>query len=226
MNETAIIKICGLTQVADAVLATELGATAIGLNFDKRSKRHVAVEVARSIVREVPGHVLVAGVFVDLSAEEIAAIAHVVNLRWLQLHFEATPALAIDLERRDFRVLRCFGWNGIATLRIARQFVDQCDALQGKSVARWLLLDAPPGALPGGTGCTWNWQELADAALPGPWILAGGLSPENVANAIAVGRPTGVDVASGVESEPGKKDAGKLREFIQNARAAFANSAS
>ncbi len=201
---TVRVKICGVTRLEDALAAVRFGADAIGFNFWPGSKRFVAPAVAREIVRRLPPLVTSVGVFVDPSHDEAVAAAAIAGVQVLQLHGAETPAFC-----RAFQlpVLKAVPVGGPEALAAA-------DAFAGLS---GLLLDAPtPGH--GGSGQPCHWPTARTLAGRGPVLLAGGLHPGNVAEAIAAVRPWGVDVASGVESSPGVKDHDRLARFITAAK--------
>jgi phosphoribosylanthranilate isomerase len=204
------IKICGVMTPADAVFAAECGADAVGLNFYPGSRRFVTEEQAEAIVHELPASVV--GVFVDHSN---AGMSRLVSR--LSLH-------AVQSYRDAFRDAHA---GYIAAFRVAdeqalRQIRESVAAVGDGRTPDAVLLDSHvPGEM-GGTGHRAPWELIAAGRLGVPVILAGGLTPDNVAEAIRTVRPAGVDVASGVESAPGKKDPGKVRAFIQAAREAAA----
>lgn len=209
------IKICGITRPQDAVAAADAGANAIGLVF-ARSPRRVTVRQARAIVAALPPFVSVVGVFADTRPATILRAAAVVGFSEVQLHGDETP----DILRRlpTIRVLKA--------LRVRdRTFVDQLLTF-AQAGATGIVLDAFSSEARGGTGKRFDWDLLAglDAALPRrnlpPLILAGGLTPDNVKSGIRRTRPWGVDVSSGVESEPGIKSPEKLARFIAAVREA------
>ena len=207
------VKICGITRAEDAIAAARAGADAIGLNFWPGTPRCVSFEQARSIVAALPAFVSVVGLFVDPTAEAVRAALNAVPLDLLQFHGE---------ERADF--CANFGRPYIKAVPV-RPGIDllQYAALYGD--ARGLLLDAfQPGGLPGGTGTTFDWNQVP-GSLPRPVILSGGLTPQNVAAAIRAVRPWAVDVSSGVEvtGDDGKpkrgiKSAQKIGAFIREVR--------
>lgn len=202
------VKICGVTRIVDARLAVELGAELIGLNFWPGSKRHVSPEDAAAIAsgaREA-GNVQIVGVFVDPTDDEIAAASEAARLDWLQLHGDESAERVEALGPSAFKAVPVS----------AAADVEAALAMPGELI----LLDARvPGH--GGAGVSFDWSFAAPMAASGRrWFLAGGLSPDNVAAAIAACRPTGVDVASGVESAPGIKSPDKMRAFIERARGA------
>ena len=212
------VKICGITTVDDAVGAAKAGADAIGLNFWPQSKRRVSVDTVREISAQVRDVVRV-GVFVNATADEITRTADTVGLDWIQLHGDEPAELLAQLpsQLKVMRAFRC-GTDG---LKSASRFLSECRNLE--RVPDAALVDTDAGAEYGGTGRIANWSQIvSERGRLGavPMILAGGLTPQNVAEAIAATRPDGVDVASGVESRPGVKDAKLVREFIDAARLA------
>jgi phosphoribosylanthranilate isomerase len=251
------VKICGITNVEDAIVAVEAGADAIGLNFYEGSPRLVGVDRAREICDAVSNRVLRVGVFVNASREEIERIMVTVGLDAIQLHGDEPAAdvayfsqlmraplseaegvlvreyAATADERRaekfrrlmehskPTRVIRARRIDDRGVTAISEDLVD-CSFHGGRPAA--VLVDAATPGRYGGTGETVSWVGLVDhyrwlngASL----ILAGGLRPENVAEAILLVKPHGVDVASGVESAPGKKDPAKVGDFVMAARTAF-----
>ena len=207
------IKICGITSSTDAHIAADAGADAIGLNFFRKSRRFVEPEIARTIVTTLPASVVKVGVFVNHSATEIEEITTHVGLDAIQLHGDEPPQLVAQLPShlRIIRAHRC-GKDGLAPLA---QFL--VDARANGRAPDAVLVDADAGAEFGGTGHVADWSRITSerGLLDGlPLILAGGLKPENVNAAIATVRPNGVDVASGVEREPGSKDQKLVAQFI------------
>ncbi len=197
------VKICGITRTEDALLAARLGADALGFNFWPRSKRYLAPAAARAIVRRLPPYVTAVGVFVDPSREELLRAIEASGVTAVQLHGDEPPELCASLPVPAVKAIRVADAHALALL--------------ASYEVSGFLLDAPgPGY--GGTGETFDWSIAVEAAASVPVVLAGGLTPENVAEAIRVVRPWGVDVASGVESSPGVKDEDKLRRFIAAAR--------
>jgi phosphoribosylanthranilate isomerase len=216
-----LVKICGVTSPADAVAAVRAGADAVGVNFFAPSPRCVSVEKAREIVEAVEafGDALVFGVFVDQSVPEMERILDYLGGMGVQLHGDQPPAAAARFRPRP--VLRAFRFRGPETMQEIEVFLDGCSALNSGPIG--LLLDAYDPIAPGGTGKTLDWTSLAGGLGPDvPWVLAGGLTPMNVGEAVAACRPWGVDVAGGVESSPGLKDREKIEKFVQAVRAADA----
>jgi phosphoribosylanthranilate isomerase len=196
------LKICGLTTEADAVQAAAAGATALGVVFAPSSPRCVSADRARDIVEAVPASVPVVGVFVNAPLEEIVAVVAHTGIRIVQLHGDEPQQYAAALK--------------MPLLRAAGVEV----ALDAWPTAT-LLLDAVSGAERGGTGRRVDWPRAAEIARRRKTVLAGGLTPDNVAEAIAIVRPFGVDVSSGVEASPGRKDRDKVSRFLENARTAL-----
>ena len=200
-------KICGITRIEDALLAAEAGADAIGLVFYDKSPRAVDVRQARAILAALPPFVTSVGLFVNASRCFIGEVLDAVPLDLLQFHGDETPEQCEGHGRPWFKALRVRPGDDLRAE--AARF----------SGARAILLDAYVPGVPGGTGERFDWK-LIPADLPRPLILAGGLTPDNVAEAIASVRPYGVDVSGGVEASRGIKDAAKVAAFIQRVREA------
>lgn len=200
------IKICGITNLDDALAAVEYGADALGFVFFKGSPRYVAPEDAGRITSALPPFVTTVGVFVDESQEDVIDIMERARLDIVQFHGEEPP------EQCEVPGLRA-----IKALRVRE--LDDLASLPGYRVSAYLLDTYVPGA-PGGTGVSFNWDIAVQARRYGNIILAGGLIPDNVAEAVSHVRPYAVDVSSGVEAQKGRKDHEKLRLFIQRARQA------
>ncbi|APV51613.1 N-(5'-phosphoribosyl)anthranilate isomerase [Betaproteobacteria bacterium GR16-43] len=197
------IKICGLRDPAHARLAAAEGADAIGLVFHPASPRFVAVEEAARVVVELPPFVMAVGLFVDTPEAEIRAVLARVRLDLLQFHGDETPA---ECERYGVPYLRAVRMEeGVDLVEYAHRF----------SRAKALLLDAHVPGVPGGTGQRFDWGRIP-RELPIPFVLSGGLDPENVSQAIRETRPWAVDVSSGVESQRGMKDPAKITAFIRS----------
>lgn len=217
------IKICGVTNVDDANTAIEAGADAIGLNFYRGSKRFIRAESARPIVETIGDQAQPVGVFVNMHAREICDVCRDSFINMVQLHGEIRPnryQLAVGLSDSKISIIRAhsFGASGMAGL-YRDMFDDSGDAADA------LLVDAEVSGMYGGTGKTVDWYALVNFEKSigrMPLILAGGLTPENVAEAIRIVRPFGVDVASGVEREPGIKDPALITRFVSSAKEAFA----
>jgi phosphoribosylanthranilate isomerase len=197
------VKICGITNSGDALLAAELGAHALGFIFYKKSPRSVTPDKARRIIGQLPPFVATVGVFVDEDAAAVREIASLAGLDWVQLHGRESPDYCCSLGRRVIKGFRVKG----------EEIYAQLTEYQGAAQA--FLLDAYKPGKPGGTGETFNWEIARQVKKCGPIILAGGLNPDNVAEAIRIAQPAAVDAASGVEAAPGKKDPEKLRAFFE-----------
>jgi phosphoribosylanthranilate isomerase len=203
------VKICGVTSVQDALVCVDAGADAIGLNFYVGSPRCVGAQVAREIVAAVSAAAgssapLLVGVFVDASYDEIARLQAEVGFRCVQLHGDEPPALLERFLPHAYKALRVRGASAI----------DEAARFGGEHV----LLDAYVPGVAGGTGASFDWRIAAQLASQRKVTLAGGLQPANVAAAVAAVQPFCVDVASGVESAPGKKDHALVRAFVANAK--------
>ncbi len=209
------IKICGVTTPADARRAAELGADAVGLNFYPPSSRCITEETARAILRELPPFCEPVGLFVNEPLTRACqALARLGGVRLLQWHGDA-PEVA---DVRPFRLVPAFAVRDAASLIAIDLYLGKCREW-GTSPAA-ILLDAHAPGQYGGTGRVAPWHLLADYRPGVPVILAGGLTPDNVAEAVRLVRPFAVDVAGGVEAAPGQKDPEKMRRFIDIARAA------
>lgn len=203
------VKICGITRVEDALAAAVFGADAIGLVFSEASPRCVSAKQARTIAAALPPFVSVVGLFVDAPADHIRELLGQAPIDLLQFHGRETP-----------EECRQFGRPYIKAVRMVPD-VDIAAEARRYAQAAGLLLDAYDPQLAGGTGATFDWTRVPPD-LGKPVILAGGLTPGNVARAIQAVRPYAVDVSSGVEQGKGIKDAAKIAAFIQNVNEAHA----
>lgn len=209
-------KICGLNDAAAVAAAVDSGAEYIGLMFYPASPRAVSPADAAALLAPVSGRVQAVGVFVDPDDADIEAVLSHVALDMLQLHGKETPGRIAEIRER-------FGLPVIKAIRIAgRDDLDQAAAYD--AVADMLLFDAKApkdmkNALPGGNGLTFDWRLLAERAFGGPWMLSGGLDAGNVREAVEIARPPAVDVSSGVEFEPGRKDPAAIKAFLDAAKA-------
>lgn len=199
-----LVKICGVTSIADASVAADAGADMIGLIFYPPSPRYVTPEQAGAIVASLPADLPVVGVFVNESFETIAQVARQSGISRVQLHGDESP----DLCRR-------LPWRCIKTFRFTEQV--QPEMMPDYPVDAFLI-EGFHGELYGGGGVKADWQRVASLHGYGRIILAGGLTPDNVQEAIGIVQPYAVDVCSGVEATPGTKDAAKVRAFVKNAR--------
>ncbi len=201
------VKICGITNYPDARLALDHGVWAIGFIFYPPSPRYIPQERAHAILQKLPEDTLSVGVYVDAPLSAIRHGVDHVGLKGIQLHGCEPPWYARDIPARH--VLKAF--------RVQRGFqLSQIDAYAGYTI----LLDAYREDAPGGTGATFDWNIAREAQKRVPIILAGGLTPENIEEAVQVVRPAGVDVATGVEARPGQKDPEKIRRLFEALRRA------
>jgi len=199
------VKICGTTRPEDALAAARAGAHAIGLVFYAKSPRHVTPARAAEIIRVLPPFVTTVGLFVDATAEGVRAALAEAPVGLLQFHGDETPEFCRQFKRPYVKAVRVKA--GVDLLQYAQDYHD----------AKALLLDAYVEGLHGGSGAAFDWS-LIPRGLPLPVILSGGLTPENVADAVRRVRPSAVDVSSGVESAKGIKDAQKIAAFIKGVR--------
>ena len=210
---TTRVKICGLREPEHVVVAAEAGAAYIGLVFFEKSPRHVSIAEARNLALEVPPGVAKVALVVNASDEDLGAILDRVPLDMLQLHGRETPARVAEIRARfGLPVMKALGVAEASDLAVLPDY---------EAVADQILLDAkaPKGAaLPGGNGLAFDWRLVAGQVFEKPWMLAGGLTPDNVAEAIARTGARQVDVSSGVESAPGIKDPALIRAFIAAAQ--------
>jgi phosphoribosylanthranilate isomerase len=202
------VKICGITNIEDAHAAVDAGAHALGFVFHRKSPRCVEPEAAKRVIAALPPFVLAVGVFVNEDAKRVRDIMDACGLSMAQLHGDETAAYCESLGRPVLRALRL---RGPADLLAMAEY-------RGRAVVRGFLVDAYSDSAYGGTGHVADWTLAAEAAKAVPVVLAGGLTAGNVADAIRRVRPYGVDVSSGVEREPGKKDHAKVAAFIEAAR--------
>jgi phosphoribosylanthranilate isomerase len=204
------VKICGVTRLGDAELAVELGAWAIGLNHWERSPRRVDPGRAAEIGQAMKRRCEVAGVFVNPTLDEVAEAVENEDLTMVQLHGEEGPSFCDEVARRTgAKVIKALRVRSAADVKAAESFRTD-----------FHMFDAHQAGTPGGTGESFDWELAASRRSKVPLILAGGLRPENIAEAISVVRPFAVDVASGVESEPGIKDAALLEALFEAVRGA------
>lgn len=199
------IKICGITNLDDALAAAELGADALGFNFFRESPRYVSPEKAAEIIYQLPPFTTAVGVFVNETEDRVREIQKV-GITVLQFHGDETPEFC---ERFEGRVMKAFQIKDAESLHSIVHYPVSA-----------VLLDAHKEGLRGGTGTTFDWNLAKQVASAKRVVLAGGLTPENVAQAIKTVRPYAVDVAGGVEKGKGIKDFEKMKKFIQEARKA------
>jgi len=201
------IKICGITNLADGLAAVDAGADALGFNFYQPSPRYIAPSAAREIVEQLPAEVLTVGVFVNEGPQTVMSIANEAGIKALQLHGDESPQYCRDLGS-DFYVVK--------TLGVSDTF--DANQLQAYSVDA-IMLDTKDNRLHGGTGRVFDWSVARAASQLVPQLyLAGGLSPENVAEAVASVRPYAVDACSALEDRPGIKNHERMRAFVETVR--------
>ncbi len=201
------VKICGITAVEDALACAAWGADAVGLVFYPKSPRFVTADQAARIASVLPSHVARVGVFVNESFDTLTKTAAACGLSAVQLHGKESPALVQRLRENDVFVVKCLYVNGVPGIDAA-----------GAYNAPAFLVECSSGKLPGGNAKTWDWSAARAFAQNHPTIIAGGLDPQNITQAIGRAAPDAVDVSSGVESAPGRKDTKKVRDFIYAVR--------
>lgn len=204
------VKICGMTNIEDAVAAIEAKADAIGFVF-AASPRQVTPEAARLIVKALPSGVETVGVFVNSTADEMLAVAARVGLSAIQLHGDEPPSVVQQVYDKGFKIIKAFRVADRDDLVAAMSYLNECsvDAC---------LVDARVDGAYGGTGKVAPWDMIGTArGALWPLMLGGGLNPQNVAEAIRAVQPYGVEASSGIESEPGRKDHQAMRQFIEKA---------
>lgn len=204
LQQDLFVKICGITNLEDARFAASVGANAVGFVFHKGSDRYVSPDRVRAISDRLPQHLTKVGVFVNADRKTIIETARAAGLSAVQLVGDEGPD---DLYGFEWSVIKVFRMRPGADVDSLKPFV--VDAI---------LLDAYKEGAYGGTGKTFDWNLALQAKQYGRIILAGGLTPDNVGAAVRFVRPYGVDVSSGVEARPGKKDPGLVREFLAQAR--------
>jgi phosphoribosylanthranilate isomerase len=201
------VKVCGMTSLAEAEHAASLGAWAIGMIHHPESPRYVQPETAEEIGAALKRRCEIAGVFVNSPLEEVIEAAERENLTLLQFHGEEGPSFCVEARRRTgAEVIKAMRVTSAADVQAAEAFRTD-----------FHLFDAYWHGIHGGTGKSFDWDLVAKRRSKVPMILAGGLTPENVADAIALVKPFAVDVVSGVEAEPGRKDLAKVEAFLQAA---------
>ncbi|HET6973971.1 MAG TPA: phosphoribosylanthranilate isomerase [Pyrinomonadaceae bacterium] len=201
-----VVKICGITNLDDALAAVAAGADALGFNFYKPSPRYITPQDAREIVEQLPVTVLTVGVFVNEESEDVRKIAKEVDLRALQLHGDESPEYCRKLA--DYFVIKTFAVSDTFDIQAAHEYKVEA-----------IMLDTKHNNLRGGTGRVFDWSIAQEAAKTIPKLfLAGGLSPKNVKNAVEIVRPFAVDACSALEDTPGKKNHERMRVFINTVR--------
>ena len=204
------VKICGITNLRDALAAAEAGADALGFNFWKGSPRYISPSAARKIIHRLPPLVVPVGLFVNERNSTVAKVVKDLGLKTVQLHGDETPGAVRALARRGITVIKALALGDGFKLSELNRFSD----------AEMFLLDAAVAGKRGGTGKLADWGRARQSARYVNIFLAGGLTSSNVVRAVKTVRPFGVDVSSGVERRPGIKSVTKMREFIRRAKAA------
>lgn len=204
------VKICGITNAPDALWVVNLGADMMGLNFYAQSPRKVSVKHAKELIAQIPPFVSVVGVFVDEPIESILKIIRNVPLKMVQLHGSESPDYCAQVRALGVKVTKVFR---------LQQPLDPAMLAPYEADTDFYLFDNFSDTQMGGTGEAFTWEWLQPAAtLTKPWFLAGGLTPENVGNAVKTSHAPYVDVCSGVEKSPTRKDYEKMKAFIQSAK--------
>jgi phosphoribosylanthranilate isomerase len=217
---TPTVKICGLSTDLTLDAALEAGADMVGFVFFPKSPRHIDWATARGLGRQAQGQAKIVALTVDADDDTLRRIVDSLAPDLMQLHGSETPARVKEISRLFVRpTMKAIGVATPADLAAAKAYEGVADAL---------LIDAKPpkdAVLPGGNGRPFDWRLTQDFHVPVPWLLSGGLDPDNIASAIALSGARGVDVSSGVESAPGVKDPARIRAFVAAARRAFARAA-
>lgn len=205
------VKVCGLTDADEAAKIAKLGVDAVGVVFAAGSRRRVSVHQAAAIFAALPCHIQCVGVFVDAPQHEVLHIAAQTGIDTIQLHGHESPMVAAAYAAQGFRVIKAVQLsNNLVPKTLLTRYID--------SGVHTLLLDTYVNGQPGGTGITGNWQLAQEVAQAYPLILAGGITPQNVGEALSTVQPLGIDVSSGVERSPGRKDLHKVAQLLSAVR--------
>jgi phosphoribosylanthranilate isomerase len=197
------IKVCGLTNIEEMITCASLGADAVGFVFYPKSPRNLTEEKAREMALALPATVTPVGVFVNEKFSEIMRKVERCFLRAVQLHGQESPRLVTRLLKEKLLVIKALFSEGTPSFKDVSNYE-----------ASAYLVECGKGWLPGGNACKWDWKKAKRLGDPYPLVLAGGLAPENVYEAVTAGEPDAVDVSSGVESAPGRKNPEKIKSFI------------
>ncbi len=198
------VKICGITNYEDAVAAMDMGADLLGFNFFKKSPRYISPEKVAEIVDKLPGFIDIAGVFVNSPIEEIHEITQMCSLEWVQLHGDEDPKFCNSLNSHDVKTMKAIRVKNQSDIESSKDFFTDA-----------ILLDAFDPDKYGGTGLTFDWNIIGH--IDKRIFLAGGINPDNAEAAVKLG-VYGIDVCSGIESSPGKKDHKKMKQLFDNIR--------
>lgn len=198
------VKICGITNYEDAKTALDMGADLLGFNFYAKSPRFVPPDKAREIISKLPGFIDIAGVFVNESIEQIHEIKNICQLDWVQLHGDESPEFCRQFLSHNVKVMKAIRVKEQSDIQQAEHYFTDA-----------VLLDAFDPDKYGGTGLTFDWNVIGH--INKRIFLAGGINPDNAADAIELG-VYGIDICSGIEAEPGKKDHNKVKELFENIR--------
>lgn len=212
------IKVCGITRKSDLEAAVEVGVDAVGLNFAPVSSRFLQPQQAADLLKSTPAPIVRVGVFVNASPQHIGEVCEWIPLDMIQLHGDEPPELLADLP--SIGIIRAFRYGG--NVKPVGDYLDACQS--AGRVPDAVLLDAAVSGEYGGTGSRLEWQKMgsiAERLAPVPFVLAGGLNVANVSGAIHHARPAAVDVASGVEDGPGRRNVQQMRDFVRAARQAL-----
>lgn len=196
------IKICGITNVEDALAAIDMGADLLGFNFYPKSKRYITIDKAAAIINKLPTFVDTVGLFVNATAEEVREVVGKGMLNWIQLHGDETPAFCDSLSDVGVKIIKAIRVRSKKDIKSVQNFFVDV-----------ILLDAFDAKEYGGTGKVFNWKLVSN--IEQRIFLAGGITPENAVEAIEIG-VYGIDICSGIESAPGKKDHEKMRKLFEN----------
>lgn len=209
------VKICGLSTPKTMAAAAEAGAAYLGFMIFDPSPRNLSITAARDLAPEIPMGPERVGVFVNADDSLLESAVDALSLDWLQLHGKETPAEVARLkEQTGLKVMKAVGVSEVADVQRAKEYFDAADAM---------LFDAKPpkgSILPGGNAVSFPWPIMQDAELPNKWMLAGGLTPDNLAEAVKLSHAAILDVSSGVETSPGVKSKSLIEAFLRAAKAA------
>ena len=204
-SKTIQVKVCGITQLVDAMACVEAGVDALGFVFYPKSPRNRSIKQAREIIRQIPAHVAKVGVFVNEAFASVMEKVENCGLTAVQLHGQEPPELVAQLVNERITVIKALFAKTVPGFEAAKDYLPSA-----------FLVECGKGALPGGNAMQWDWAQAKGVARNKPLILAGGLSDKNVAEAIMKAMPDAVDVSSGVEISPGIKDVEKIKKFMDS----------